>query len=137
MLRKKALQITSLAVWSLSPLITLAQTTGAQNSPSSLRDIMCIFVILVLDFIPYVVVIAFGAFLMGLVRYVGNGDNEEKRAAGNKLMIYGIVGFFFMFSIWGILKLFVKSFNLPFGVPQLNADQNFTSSCPGNLNTDS
>lgn len=55
---------------------------------------------------------------MGLVKYVKNGDNEEKRASGRMLMIYGIVGLFFMVSVWGILKIFVSSFNLPFGIPQ-------------------
>lgn len=117
----------------LLPVLALGQSMKPPVAPTNFSEIICIFVKLVLDFIPYVVVIAVGAFLMGLIKYVKNGDNEEKRAEGNKLMIYGIVGFFFIVSIWGILKIFVNSFGLggSFGVPQLKAPagSSFANSC--------
>lgn len=111
------------------PVLSFAQNIGPKYTPTSFKDVICIFTVLVLDFIPYVVVIAVGFFLMGLIKYVSHGDNEEKREAGTKMMIYGIVGFFFMVSIWGITELFVKSFNLPFGVPQFETGSSFKSTC--------
>ena len=91
-----------------------------------------------LDFIPYLVVIAVGFFIQGLIKYVGNGDSEEKRSEGRKMMIYGITGFFFMVSIWGILQLFTASFGLKLLIPQFNSDQTFKCDANvggGSLNT--
>jgi hypothetical protein len=122
-------------MWSLlSILLLLPQVVSAQSqvpqTPTNFKSLVCIFVKLILDFIPYVVVIAIGAFLTGLIKYVANGDNEEKRSAGTKMMVYGIVGFFFMVAIWGIIEIFVNSFALPFGVPQLAApDNGFNKTC--------
>lgn len=122
----------------ISPVSLLAQSFKPPVAPSNFSEIICIFVKLILDFIPYVVVLAVGAFFFGLIKYVRHGDNEEKRAEGNKLMIYGIVGFFFIVSIWGILKLFVASFGLEksFGVPQFKGtvqtsggSSDFANSC--------
>ena len=73
---------------------------------------------MVLDFVPLVVVLAVVAFVQGLIKYVSHGDNEEKRTEGTKMMIYGIVGLFFMVSIWGTLKIFTNSFGMTFGIPQ-------------------
>jgi len=121
-MRKYIFSIPSACILGLAllvPAIALAQTIGGKATPSNFSEIVCIFVVLVLDFIPYVVVIAVGAFLAGLIKYVGHGENEEKRAEGTKMMIYGVFGFFFIVSIWGIIFVFVNSFRMPFGVPQL------------------
>lgn len=101
----------------LLPLFVLAQSKGPAE-PRNFKDSICIVMFLALDFIPYILVIAFGNFIIGLIKYVGNGDNEEKRSEGRKMMIYGILGFFFMVSLWGILRIFTNSFNLPLGIPQ-------------------
>lgn len=91
------------------------------STPTNFSSLACIIIKLSLDFIPYLVVIAVGAWMMGLIGYVGNGDNEEKRSEGRKMMIYGIVGFFFMVSIWGVLGLFTWSFGIPLYIPQLES----------------
>lgn len=104
-------------------------TTGIPSAPRNFSEAVCIVVKLALDFIPYLVVIALGAFLQGLIGYVGNGDNEEKRSEGRKMMIYGIVGFFFMVSIWGILALFTQSFGISLAIPQFKSDTNFEATC--------
>ncbi len=101
------------------------------EAPGDLAHFACIVVKLVLDFVPYIIVIAIGAFLMGLIKYVGHGDNEEKKSEGRKMMIYGIVGFFFMVSIWGILGIFTRSFGLEANVPQFKGaeGQSFKTLC--------
>ncbi len=98
------------------------------STPTNFSELACIVIKLSLDFIPYLVVIAVGAWMMGLIGYVGNGDNEEKRAEGRKMMIYGIAGFFFMVSIWGILSLFTYSFGIPLYIPQFESDSSFSCS---------
>ncbi len=118
----------------LSPLSLLAQSNLPNRVPSSapadFKSLICRISTMILDFIPYIMVIAVGAFLQGLIKYVKNGDNEEKRAEGSKLMIYGMVGFFFMVSVWSILGLFVHSFNIRLAIPQFNATgASFSSFC--------
>jgi len=104
-------------------------TVGIPETPRNFSELSCIIIKLSLDFIPYLVVIALGAFMQGLIKYVGNGDNEEKRSEGRKMMIYGIVGFFFMVSIWGILELFTQSFGVSLAIPQFKSDTNFADTC--------
>lgn len=99
------------------------------STPTNFGDLACIIIALALDFIPYLVVIAVGAWMMGLIGYVGNGDNEEKRSEGRKMMIYGIVGFFFMVSIWGVLSIFTKSFGIDLAIPQLKGNDASMFSC--------
>jgi hypothetical protein len=98
-------------------------TSGKPSEPKNLTAFVCIVVKLALDFVPYLIVIAIGAFMQGLIKYVGHGDNEEKKTEGRKMMIYGIVGFFFMVSIWGVLSLFTNSFGVQLAIPQFNASQ--------------
>lgn len=118
-----------LLVTFLPTLLLAAQATsgdaklfGVPASPSNFKALVCIIVFVALDFVPYIITLAVCAFLMGVIKYIGHGDNEEKRAEGNKLMIYGIVGLFFIFSIWGVLKLFTNSFNVSFGIPQFKEE---------------
>lgn len=99
---------------------------GPPGTPKDLKGVACILIKLSLDFIPYLVVIAVGAWMMGLIGYVGNGDNEEKRSEGRKMMIYGMVGFFFMVSIWGVLEIFTNSFGIGLAIPQFNSNTTFT-----------
>lgn len=56
--------------------------------------------------VPLVFAIAFLAFLWGATKYfiLGGGD-EGKREEGRQLMLYSIVAFVLMISIWGIVNL--------------------------------
>ncbi|MES2409392.1 MAG: hypothetical protein V4509_03790 [Patescibacteria group bacterium] len=100
-------------------------TSGVPTPPSNFSSFTCIVIKLSLDFIPYLVVIALGAFLQGLIKYVSHGDDSEKMSEGRKMMIYGIVGFFFMVSIWGMLGLFTQSFGISLVIPQFKSDLPF------------
>jgi len=118
------------------PLFSFAQNISGFNTsppgqPKTFKAFVCILVFIALDFVPYLFVIAIGAFLMGLIKYVGHGDNEEKRMEGSKMMIYGTLGLFFMISVWGILQIFTNSFNLPLGVPQFKETNVSGKGCNG------
>lgn len=102
------------------------------DAPKNFSDFACIVIKLLLDFIPYLVVIAVGAFIQGLINYVSHGDDSEKMSEGRKMMIYGILGFFFMVSIWGMLELFTNSFGLKLVIPQFNSDRDFSAVCSAN-----
>lgn len=93
------------------------------QTPTQFSDIACNITKLALSIIPYLIFIASVAFIMGLVKYISHGDNEEKRSEGIKMMIYGTLGFFFMVSVWGILGIATKSFGINLVVPQFNTSE--------------
>jgi len=92
--------------------------TFAISTPTSVADFVRSINCLALDVVPIIVLLAFIIFITGLVGYVGSGDNEEKRAEGRNVMIYGIIGFFVMVSIWGILGMVTNSYGLQVLIPQ-------------------
>jgi hypothetical protein len=49
------------------------------------------------------VFIAFLLFLMGMLKYVTGGADEEKRQEAKNLIIYGIAGLFIMVSVWALV----------------------------------
>ncbi|HYF29209.1 MAG TPA: pilin [Candidatus Paceibacterota bacterium] len=62
--------------------------------------------------VPLVFALAFVAFLWGIFQYfILGGADEEKRAEGRSFAIWGIIAFFVMVSIWGIVNLLVSSFS--------------------------
>lgn len=59
--------------------------------------------------IPFLISLALVMFIAGIVKYVANGDNEEKREAGRGLMLFGIIALFVMVSVWGLVKILYSS----------------------------
>lgn len=56
--------------------------------------------------------LAFAFFLYGVLEFLMNQENEEKRTAGKNHMIYGIIGITIMFGIWGILNILLNTFGI-------------------------
>ena len=63
--------------------------------------------------VPLVFAIAFLFFLWGVFNYFirGAGD-ESSRETGREFMLYAIIGFVLMVSIWGIVNLLGEGFGL-------------------------
>ncbi len=63
--------------------------------------------------VPLIFAAAFVVFIWGVFQYfiLGGGD-EEKREKGRDLMIWGLLGFFFMISVWGLVNLVVNTFEI-------------------------
>jgi len=55
-------------------------------------------------------------FVWGVVQMIMNSEESEGRAAGQRHMLWGIVGLFIMVSAYGIVRLIASTFNvqLPF-----------------------
>ena len=51
-------------------------------------------------------------FLWGVAQYVGKGDNEESRSTGAQHMLWGIVGLFIMFGVFGIIHIIMNTFGI-------------------------
>ena len=56
--------------------------------------------------VPTLFAVAFIVFLWGIFQfYIFEGQNTEGQKKGHMLMLWGLIGFAVMFSIWGIIKL--------------------------------
>lgn len=61
--------------------------------------------------VPLVIAVAFLMFIWGVYLYFFAGaGNEEKRKEGRSFMVYAVVGFFIMFSLWGIVQILTRTF---------------------------
>lgn len=57
---------------------------------------------------PIITLIGLGAFVVfvwGVVEFIRNADNEEKRASGQRHMIWGLVGMVIIFGANAIVAL--------------------------------
>ena len=62
--------------------------------------------------VPLVFAVAFLVFIYGVFQafFSVGSDSEEKRKEGRKFIMYGIIGFFVMMSIWGIVNILLGTF---------------------------
>ncbi|MEK7602136.1 MAG: pilin [Patescibacteria group bacterium] len=68
--------------------------------------------------VPIVFALAFIVFIWGIFRYfVQGGHDEEKREDGKQLMLWGLIGFFVMVSVWGLIHILIGTFNLNPAIP--------------------
>lgn len=51
-------------------------------------------------------------FLYGIVEFISNADNEEKRTKGKGHMLWGIIGITVMMGVWTILNIALDTFNI-------------------------
>jgi hypothetical protein len=71
-------------------------------------------------FVPLVFAAAFIVFIFGVFQYfIAGGADEEKRESGKSLMLWGIIGFFVMVSVWGLVNILRGTFNLTNTAPSV------------------
>lgn len=75
-------------------------------------DLLLFIILIINDYlVPLVFTLAFLAFLWGVFNFfIAGGGEEEKRKEGKKFIVYALIGFFLMFSVWGIINIFLFSF---------------------------
>ncbi len=61
--------------------------------------------------VPLVFAIAFIVFLFGVFQYfIAGAGNDEKRKEGRNFIMYALIGFVVMVSVWGLVNLLSGSF---------------------------
>ncbi|HEY4476387.1 MAG TPA: hypothetical protein VJB69_00125 [Candidatus Paceibacterota bacterium] len=60
--------------------------------------------------IPIVMTLALLYFFWGLANYILGAGDEEKRASGRGMMIYGIIALFAMAAVWGLVEVLNNTF---------------------------
>lgn len=98
----KRVAFASTALFAL-PLVASAQT---------LITVVETFSDIINALIPVVVALALLVFFWGLVMFIFNQSNEEKRGKGKDIMIWGIIALFVMVSVWGLVNLLAETFNV-------------------------
>ncbi len=53
--------------------------------------------------------VALVVFLWGVLGYIRNADNPKLRGEGQQSMLWGIVGMFVMFGVYGIIKIVLNT----------------------------
>lgn len=111
---KKALILGSLMF--LTPVMAFAQTSGFNNVEGTLRN----FLNLINDtLLPIVIALALLYFFWGLAKFIlSSGGDEEERTKGKNIMLWGIIAFFVMVSVWGIVNFFGDAFDLDTRAPE-------------------
>lgn len=91
---------------SVAALLLIPFVGHAQTSLKSLTASIVTFVNT--SVVPLLYAIAFLVFLVGMVRFFFI-EGEEARQKGKQLMLWGIIGFVVMFSVWGIVNLLLAT----------------------------
>jgi hypothetical protein len=100
-----ALSIGTIAALAL-PLVTFA----AVNNLADLGQ----FIINVINniLVPVLFAVAFIVFLWGVFKtFILGASDEEAKEAGKNLMLWGLIGFFVMISIWGLVNILTNTVN--------------------------
>jgi len=62
--------------------------------------------------IPLLFAVAMVIFIWGVVQFVINGDDTEKKEKGRTFMIWGIVGLTVMVGVWGLVAVVANTFGI-------------------------
>ena len=63
--------------------------------------------------VPVLFAIAFIVFLWGVFKtFIIGATSEEAKEEGKSLMLYGLIGFFVMVSIWGLVNILTGTVEL-------------------------
>lgn len=92
----------------LMPALAFAQ----YNVQSGLGGFLEWFKSLMVMVIPILIGLGVIVFLWGVLRFIFNAGDEEKRKEGRNFMIWGIIGIAVMVSVWGLVNFLQSTFGL-------------------------
>ncbi len=98
----------------LLPVLALAQAGGGPDAKFGPAGTIIGNVLSFINtyLVPGIFAIAFLVFIWGIFKYfIFGGANEADQEQGKQLMIYGIIGFVLMVSVWGIVEVVSKALN--------------------------
>lgn len=105
----RTIAFTTLAALLSFSTVSYAQTGSGQLDGSNAKNLLVSIIDFINDvLVPFIFALAFIVFLWGIFNYfVAGGADEEKREKGKKFAVWGILAFFIMVSVWGIVNLLV------------------------------
>jgi len=113
---KDLFKIGIVGITALAPLAVFA--ADVENGLTKLGD-------LINQATPIVVALALLAFFWGLVTYIFQSGDAEKRKKGLSIMIWGIIALFIMLSVFGIINALQDTLDVGSGTvttPQIDPE---------------
>jgi len=90
------------------PVLVQAQTFNGEVLGGYLANII---IFINRSLIPFIWAIAFIVFIWGVYTYfIAGGADEEKRSQGKQLVMWSVIAFVVMTSIWGLVNLITNTF---------------------------
>jgi len=105
-MKKLPLQIVILMGVFVLPLVTFA-ASGPQEGLGIFGQIVTVLISFINGFlVPFVFALGFIVFIWGMFQYfIYGGANEESRDKGKQLIIYSVIAFVLMLSLWGLVNV--------------------------------
>jgi len=104
------------ALLSVALLVPLAASAAVTDDVYKLADLILTIINNVL--VPVVFAVAFIVFIWGVFRYfIAGKQDDESREQGKSLMLWGLIGFFLMVSVWGLVNILTNTLDLNTSVP--------------------
>jgi hypothetical protein len=88
------------------PSAAFAQVLGPLGATVTMLQNVVMFLV------PIMMALAVLVFLWGLVRFIANATDEDARASGKALMVWGMVALFILVTFWGIIGFVQESLGL-------------------------
>ena len=98
---------------SVRDLISLFSTKVAYAGSANLKEFVAnVDREIINPLIIFLFALALVYFLYGMLEFLANGDNDEKKTTGKSHMIWGVVGLTIMMGVWFILGVILNTFGL-------------------------
>lgn len=110
---KKAIALTSGVLTAfVVPLVSFAQVTDVKTAGqlivSTINNVL----------VPVIFAVAFMVFLWGAFDvFILGANNEEVKEKGKNLMLWGLIGFFVMISVWGLVGILTSTTGITSSTP--------------------
>lgn len=98
---RKICHLSLVFLWALFPCIVFAET--------SIKGIFEKFTEIVGTAVPILMALVVVFFLLGIVRFTASSGNPEKRKEAKNLIIWGLVGIFFLVAFWGVIQILLQT----------------------------
>ena len=104
---KKAILVSAGASF-LLPLLAAAQTLN------NLSDVGSVIIDIINNIlVPVLFAIAFIVFIWGaFLTFILGANSDDVKERGKNLMLWGLIGFFVMVSVWGLVNILTGTFQL-------------------------
>jgi len=89
----------------------------AAGAVSNVDELVDVVDTILMSIVPIIVAIAVVVFLIGVLKYVRAGEDEEERKKAKGLMIFGVIALFVMVSVWGLVNIIGGTLSLDTDIP--------------------